>query len=103
MDFVKQAISCRFINEEFRWLECYDFENDKIYFLSLNSNIKIKLKDSIIKNADILKYLDGVESNSIIPISIEQRDRILEIDTNMLLNTNKKNFMKKYKLEPWLI
>ena len=103
MDFVKQAISCRFINEEFRWLECYDFENDKIYFLSLNSNIRIKLKDSIIKNADILKYLDGVESNSIIPISIEQRDRILEIDTNMLLNTNKKNFMKKYKLEPWLI
>ena len=100
---MKQAISCRFINEEFRWLECYDFENDKIYFLSLNSNIKIKLKDSIIKNADILKYLDGVESNSIIPISIEQRDRILEIDTNMLLNTNKKNFMKKYKLEPWLI
>ena len=30
MDFVKQAISCRFINEEFRWLECYDFENDKL-------------------------------------------------------------------------
>lgn len=100
---MKQAISCKFINEEFRWLECYDFENDKIYFLSLNSVDNIKLKDSIIKNADITKYLNNYDFDDVIPISAEQRDQILEIDTNMLLKTNKKKFMKKYKLEPWLI
>jgi hypothetical protein len=101
---VNQAIAFRFINDKFRWLECYDFKDDKIYFLSLNSNDNIKLKNSIIKSIDVNKYLENSNMiKDLIPITEQQKDEILEIDSHGLMRTNKKQFMKKYKLEHWLI
>jgi hypothetical protein len=104
MGFMNQAIAFRFINDKFRWLECYDFKNDKIYFLSLNSDDNIKLKNSIIKSIDVNKYLEKSNmTKDLIPISEQQKDEILEIDSHGLIQTNRKQFMKKYKLEHWFI
>ena len=101
---MNQAIAFRFINDKFRWLECYDFQNDKIYFLSLNSDDNIKLKNSIVQSINIDKYIN--QSNmkkDLIPITEQQKKEILEIDSHSLIKTNKKQFMKKYKLEHWFI
>jgi hypothetical protein len=104
MDTLNQAIAFRFINDQFRWLECYDFKNDKIYFLSLNSDDNIKLKNSIIKSVNVNKYIESSNmTKDLIPITEQQKKEILEIDSHSLIKTNKKQFMKKYKLEHWFI
>ena len=101
---MNQAIAFRFINDQFRWLECYDFKNDKIYFLSLNSDDNIKLKNSIIKSVNVNKYIESSNmAKDLIPITEQQKKEILEIDSHSLIKTNKKQFMKKYKLEHWFI
>ena len=87
-------------NNKFRWIECYDFINNKIYYLSLNSDGKIKLKDSIIKNVDITKYIkneeDGIQS---FEINKKQMEDLMNLDNYSLMKIDKFEFAKKYNLE----
>jgi hypothetical protein len=88
-------------NNKIRWIECYDFIENKIYYLSLNSDGKIKLKDSIIKNVDITKYMkngDNGDSQSF-EINKKQMEDLMNLDNYSLMKMDKFEFAKKYNLE----
>lgn len=85
-------------NNKIRWIECYDFIENKIYYLSLNSDGKIKLKDSIIKNVDITKYIKNGDSQSF-EINKKQMEDLMNLDNYSLMKMDKFEFAKKYNLE----
>ena len=101
MDSVNFSVTFQTLeNNKIRWIECYDFLENKIYYLSLNSDGKIKLKDSIIKNVDITKYIknqeDGIRS---FEINKKQMESLMNLDNYTLMNIDKFEFAKKYNLE----
>lgn len=88
-------------NNKFRWIECFDFISGRVYYLSLNSDGKIKLKDSIVKNVDIEKYFQDNKLNNseFVEINKKQMDDLMNIDNYSLMKMDKFEFAKKYNLE----
>lgn len=106
MDNIDFALAFQITEDnKLRWVECFDFINGKIYYLSLNSDGKIKLKNSVIKNADVDSYFENNLSTDaqIISINKKQMEDLMNMDNYSLMKMDIFEFAKRYNLEQAMI